>query len=626
MHESASDNLAALRAALASQGRGRGSGVGLVLLCLLVYLPGLFALPPVDRDEARFAQASRQMFESVAFPAAQRDPALHGGGLVIPMVQNRPRLNKPPLTYWAQSAAAAVLSGGNPYRDSIWMYRIPSLIAAIVAVLLTRRLGTLMFDSGAGNLAGAFLAVCPVIAWEARQARADMVLLAWTVLAMLQLWRVFSRDLSPYLGEAGKDVVAQDVRAPGGLKTATIFWVAIGGGIMTKGPVTPLIAGLTAIALSIGSRRRRWLLGLKPLLALPILALMVGPWVYAVGKHFGFDIYWDTVYRETIGRSTEAREGHWGPPGYHLVLMPLLLWPGSVLTGLGFVVALRLGWRNAQRNAIPTSSDDSAKSRFHQMMASEIGHPSYLFLIAWIVPGWLLFELISTKLPHYTMPMYPALAILSARAVLAAEAKALPGVEARLTRAGFILWLALGALIVFGSLGAVVMRLVVAPGSFASIIGVIVVGLIGALFMLQCLGTAWRGVLARRFARASVSGVIVMVVMWLVVPTTAIPRLMGLSTEIGRELSRIDPGAARPVAAVGYHEDSLVYLTRGRLARLDHAAAIPEWFRQHPHGILVRERESTIQDGPALKEIGAAAGINYSKGRAQQIAIEELAP
>ena len=45
----------------AAQRRPRAA---LPLLCLLLFLPGFFTLPATDRDEARFAQASRQMVES----------------------------------------------------------------------------------------------------------------------------------------------------------------------------------------------------------------------------------------------------------------------------------------------------------------------------------------------------------------------------------------------------------------------------------------------------------------------------------------------------------------------------------------------------------------------------------
>src|SRR2546421_6967882 len=88
-------------------GRWPGTWVGgalLVVLCLAVYLPGLAALPCVDRDEARFAQASRQMIESADY--------------VVPRVQGRVRLNKPPLIYWLQSASARALTRGEPSSDA----------------------------------------------------------------------------------------------------------------------------------------------------------------------------------------------------------------------------------------------------------------------------------------------------------------------------------------------------------------------------------------------------------------------------------------------------------------------------------------------------------------------------
>ena len=39
-------------------------GLALVFICLAVYLPGFVTIPTIDRDEARFAQASRQMSAS----------------------------------------------------------------------------------------------------------------------------------------------------------------------------------------------------------------------------------------------------------------------------------------------------------------------------------------------------------------------------------------------------------------------------------------------------------------------------------------------------------------------------------------------------------------------------------
>ena len=104
-----------------------------------VGLPGLGGLPVVDRDEARFAQASRQMLESSTLE-----------GWIVPRVGDRPRLNKPPLIYWMQSGVAWVATGGDPSMDRIWMYRLPSVLAALFAAGLTWWLGRRMFGPGPG--------------------------------------------------------------------------------------------------------------------------------------------------------------------------------------------------------------------------------------------------------------------------------------------------------------------------------------------------------------------------------------------------------------------------------------------------------------------------------------------
>src|SRR3954454_22689362 len=93
----------------------------LVGLCLLLYLPGLAAIPPLDRDEARFAQASRQMLET--------------GDFLRIRFQDEARNKKPAAIYWLQAAAVAAFSDAE--SNAIWPYRLPSLAGALAAVLLT---------------------------------------------------------------------------------------------------------------------------------------------------------------------------------------------------------------------------------------------------------------------------------------------------------------------------------------------------------------------------------------------------------------------------------------------------------------------------------------------------------
>src|SRR5450759_5418413 len=97
----------------------------LVVFSLIAFLPGFFQIPPVDRDEARFAQATKQMLER--------------GEYVDIRFQDEVRYKKPVGIYWLQAAAvkAGETVGIPQARTTIWLYRLPSLFGAIGAVLLT---------------------------------------------------------------------------------------------------------------------------------------------------------------------------------------------------------------------------------------------------------------------------------------------------------------------------------------------------------------------------------------------------------------------------------------------------------------------------------------------------------
>src|SRR3954467_12374589 len=108
----------------------------LALLGLLLWLPGILSLPPLDRDESRFAQSSRQMVQS--------------GNWVDIRFGHVPRYKKPVGIYWLQTAATK-LAG----RDSqIWTYRLPSLFGAIAASWLTVWCALTVTGAEAAFLAG----------------------------------------------------------------------------------------------------------------------------------------------------------------------------------------------------------------------------------------------------------------------------------------------------------------------------------------------------------------------------------------------------------------------------------------------------------------------------------------
>jgi Dolichyl-phosphate-mannose-protein mannosyltransferase len=140
----------------------------LFVLCLGLYLPGLFTLPTIDRDEAFFAQASKQMLMS--------------GDFVIPHYLAGPH-RKPPGIYWLQALSAKAVGAAN--RNLIWPYRLPSVAAATAAVLLTCWIGTLTFGADVGLLGGALFAASLLTVGSADMARPDAALLASVTLAQV---------------------------------------------------------------------------------------------------------------------------------------------------------------------------------------------------------------------------------------------------------------------------------------------------------------------------------------------------------------------------------------------------------------------------------------------------------
>src|SRR5512139_2015887 len=151
----------------------------LVLFALLLFLPGFFTIPPVDRDEARFAQATKQMIES--------------GDYVDIRFQDESRYKKPVGIYWLQAGFVKLGEAvGVPRAHTrIWLYRFPSLIGAIGAVLATYWAALAFVSRRAALLAGLMLASCLLLGVEARLAKTDATLLLACVAAMGALGRAY---------------------------------------------------------------------------------------------------------------------------------------------------------------------------------------------------------------------------------------------------------------------------------------------------------------------------------------------------------------------------------------------------------------------------------------------------
>lgn len=551
----------------------------LALLACSVLLPGLETIPVVDRDEARFAQASRQMLESGTLE-----------GWTIPRVGERTRLSKPPLVYWLQAGGTGLLTSWDASRDAIWMYRIPGVLCAIGTVLVTWRIGVAMFGGLTGFLAGCMIAVCPLLVFDAHMARADQLLVLLTTAAMGMLFLCW------------KHTRRTDRRLP--IRLTSMLWILVGLGALAKGPITPMVVVLGALSLAAWSGRWKWVLRLRPFTGILVALAVFLPWVLLASRAVGFGTLWEIFYDEVVVRSSTGRESHGAPPGYHLVLLTVLLWPGSLLTGL----ALGRSWRRAGRPV-------------RRYPASSLRPEA--FCLAWIIPNWLVFELAATKLPHYTLPLYPALALISARAVMAGS-RALPQVTSRGARLGFTLWLLIGTgicalplvLLALGYRGGPLGS--VPPGSPLAngpawpeftLLGA------GSLLGLAFLVAGYRLVLKGRLFEGQLVSIPTAALSMTLVFGVTLPLLwpIWITPRLDHVIDAATDGSGPPaLAATGYTEDSLMFSSRGRLERIPDSE-VRDWAERHPGGIIVLQRDQ-VPEGGRFTELGEVGGFNYSKG------------
>lgn len=533
--------------------------LALVLLCLCLYLPGFFTIPPVDRDEARFAQATKQMLET--------------GDFVAIRFQDAPRNKKPVGVYWLQAATAVVFGGQD--HDRIWAYRLPSLIGACAGVLLTYWAGLPLFGRRASLIAAALFAASLLLGVEARLAKTDAVLLATIVAAQGALARL-------YVGAAAE--------AERPLLLALFFWAALGVGILVKGPMALLVVGLTVLTLVLWERRAGWLLELKPLLGVPLALLIVLPWALAIGVETDGRFFSDAFSGDLLPKLLGGHESHGALPGYYLVAAVVTFWSGALF----FLPAVA--------QAITFRHD----ARFR-------------FALAWAVPTWLVLEIVPTKLPHYVLPTYPALALLMGAVIVANE----EGVVTALQRFWGMIAVGLWAVTAL----ALALALALVRPFVEGAMSAFDFGFASVVYAIAAV-TLWYA-LEGRFASAAAGAVLSSLVLSIGLFGFLAPQLDALwvSKRIVQALPRAADGALPPLGASGFSEPSLVFLA-GTKTELAPPEALAAMLSTRPDAVaaVAGTTETSFlaaaqRLGLVVTRAGQVEGLNYSTGKRMAITL-----
>jgi len=478
--------------------------VVLTIVVALLGASGLASIPPVDRDEPDFAQPARQMLES--------------GDFVAIRFQDTPLHEKPVLTYWLQAGSAALFGG--PERNRIAAYRLPSVLAIWIATLLTYELALVFFDARIALSAGLLFASSPLAQSQAHQARADALLVAAMLGAIVPLARVYASRASP--------------AASGSSLMNALFWISLAAGILIKGPVVPVLIVLAVVTMVLLERDWRCLLRLQPGWGIPLFLLLLLPWPVALLRSTGASFFVEAWTTDIFPKLVSAQESHGAPPLTLALLAPLTLWPATLL----LPSAMEHAWRG--RRDLPVR-----------------------FLLASILPGWLLFELAVTKLPHYVLPFVPMLAVLAAASASPWVAPAPSRIASRL---GVVLFAVAGLAIA----GGIVVALVRLGTGLDIIAGISVAAL--AAFVIVVAGKSWAQESGSRAGSAALCGILASLMIFGI----AMPRLerLWVADRAARAAASVaQPGV--PVLVVGYHEPSLVFLlgTRTRLVDAETAAS-----------------------------------------------------
>ncbi len=343
--------------------------------CLLFHLVGTWSLPLIDRDEPRFAEASREMLER--------------GDYVVPFFNNQYRFDKPPFTYWCQALSYRA------FGENDFAARFPSAIAAAVAAVLLLAWGRRLASERTGWWAAIIFTLCLQTFVHAKAAVADMWLVLFVTAAHWAAYELL-RDRIGARAERPTSNVQRSTFNEVDVRPSSAWWwlfyFALALAFLAKGPIgwTPL---LTVIAMKLLFRDLRLADRIAPLSGMVLMFGIVALWATPALLRTHGDFFRVGIGHHVVERSLVTMEGHGGKSlGWYLLTLPFYF--VSVFVSF-FPWSIKLPWLTKRLRNQRDATDS--------------------YLIAGSAIIFLVFTLVKTKLPHYTLLAFPLLALLLAR-------------------------------------------------------------------------------------------------------------------------------------------------------------------------------------------------------------------
>ena len=332
----------------------------LLFLSLILNFSTINHYPVLDRDEARYAQSTKQMLESKNYKSIKFQEDL--------------RSKKPIGIYWLQAVSVNIFSLKALDKDTfrkynkIWKYRFISCLFSLFSCIALYLIASKVFSKKIAFTASIILNCTLLFIIESHIAKTDSVLLTFSVISMIILCGyykgIFKKQYDSYF---------------------FLFWLSLGFSSLIKGPIIVLMVVITIIFIFILKRRVKWFIDSNPLVGFFIIIIIVMPWFLSIPATEQSSFLNQGLKKDLLDKILGVQESHGAFFGAHTLSILLLFFPMSLFL-------------------LPCIST----------IIKEPRSDNSFFLLAWIIPNLFILELIPTKLPHYTLPLYPALSLLSA--------------------------------------------------------------------------------------------------------------------------------------------------------------------------------------------------------------------
>ena len=337
----------------------------ILILCCLAYLLGMFLVPLMDIDAAQYASISREMLDNKSYLQV--------------FDLGRDYLDKPPMLFWLSALSIKIFG----LHD--WAYRLPSFLISVLAIYSTYRLALLFYKREIAILSALVLATCQALFLINHDVRTDTMLMGWVIFSLWQLaeWYDTKRWLNFLLA-----------------------FLAIAGGMMTKGPIALMVPAFAFVPHFILRREWKQLFRIEYIVGLVIIGLALLPMSWGLYQQYdlhpgklinnlpnksGLRFYYWT---QSFGRFTG--ENYYHENGYFTFLFENMLWsflPWIIFFFMGLVYELIL----------------LVQSRFKLTQKEE-----------WISTGgfiitYCILARSQAQLPHYIFIVFPLAAIVTAK-------------------------------------------------------------------------------------------------------------------------------------------------------------------------------------------------------------------